>query len=257
MGIKVIEEKINIQREDFTLNGLVFIPKRGETHPAVIIAHGLPSTPLPVEQKGYDVLGRQLCSLGFVSVIFNFSGCQGSGGFFSLKSWVDDLDTISQYLWSLDEVDPSRIAYLAFSMGTIPTIYLVAHSNVKFNNYPKVLVICACPADLPEKRLSELRVGIHLTAEAGGIRITSSYDKEILSEFNEYMPIKWIRAILIPKFILHGARDELINAKNAKKLYEVALEPKKLYILKEAGHKLRQDSKAMQQIFKILQDYLL
>ena len=132
----MIEEKISFQRDNFTLNGMIFIPKRGATHPAVIIAHGLPSTPLPVEEKGYDVLGRHLCSLGFVSIIFNFSGCQGSGGFFSLKSWVDDLDTISQYLWSVDEVDPSRIAYLAFSMGTIPTIYLIANSNERLKQLP-------------------------------------------------------------------------------------------------------------------------
>jgi len=247
------EEKISFQREDVTLNGMLFIPNRGNVHPMVIVAHGLPSTALPVEEKGYDELGRQFCSLGIACTIFNFSGCKGSGGFFSLKNWMKDLETVSNSIRVLEEVDPSRVAYLAFSMGTIPTIYFIAHLPKESRIYPSALVICACPAALSKKRLTELQVGIHLTAETGGIRIMNTYDSEIITEFKEYMPIKWIRAIPLPKFILHGAQDELINVQNAKKLYEAAVAPKKLYILEKAGHKLRQDGNAMKKIFEILE----
>lgn len=250
----VIEKNIIIQRDTITLTGMLFIPEGDKKNPAVIIAHGLPSTPLPVQEKGYDDLGRKVCSLGFVSIIFNFSGCQGSGGFFSLKNWVKDITFVSNYVRALKEIDPKNITFLAFSMGTIPTIYYIANLAVSNGIIPNQLIICACPAALSTKRLAELRLGIHLTADAGGIRVERDYDQEIISEFKEHLPIKWIGSISLPKFILHGARDDLIDIKNATQLYETAQEPKELIILKEAGHKLRQDKIAMQKILEIIKN---
>ena len=250
----MIEKRITLQRDAITLTGMLFIPEGTEKNPAVIITHGLPSTPLPVQEKGYDDLGRRICALGFVSIIFNFSGCQGSGGFFSLKNWVKDIVFISNYLRDLKEVDPNSITFLAFSMGTIPTIYYIANLAISNGIIPNQLIICACPAALSDKRLAELRLGIHLTADAGGIRVEKDYDHEIISEFKEHLPIKWIGSISLPKFILHGARDELIDVKNATQLYEAAQEPKELLILKEAGHKLRQDKTAMQKILEIIKN---
>ncbi|MHA1651517.1 MAG: alpha/beta hydrolase [Candidatus Helarchaeota archaeon] len=246
------EKKIHLKRNNTTLNGMLFVPTPDKQHPAVIIAHGLPSTPLPVEEKGYDILGRKIAALGVVSIIFNFSGCKGSGGFFSIQNWVKDLEIVSEYIGNLKEVAPSQIAYLAFSMGTIPTIYLVAHQDQASKLYPKFLIICACPANLSDARLKDLRLGIHLTSQTGGIQIKKDYDKEILSEFKEYMPIRWIAHISSPKFILHGGKDDLINVKNAYDLYEKAKDPKELIILKNAGHKLRQNQSALHKIFEII-----
>lgn len=252
----MIEKDIELRHGDVILTGMLFIPEGKQKNPAIIIAHGLPATPLPVQEKGYDELGRKICALGFVSIIFNFSGCQGSTGFFSLRSWVKDLNRVFNFIKDLEQVNPSQIGFLAFSMGTVPTIYSIAQHDKVGNSYPIFLIICACPAALSEKRLAELRLGIHLTNELGGIRIEESYDAEILSEFREFMPIKWIEDITLPKHILHGARDDLINVKNAYKLFEKAIEPKELIILKEAGHKLRQDANAMNKILKILKNSL-
>jgi dienelactone hydrolase len=252
--IKVIEQNIELKRNDITLSGVLFIPEGNKKNPAVIIAHGLPSTPAPVQEKGYDSLGRKICALGAISIIFNFSGCKGSGGFFSLKNWTKDLELVSNYIWNLEYVDPSRVAFLAFSMGTIPTIYYVAHQNKTAS--PIFLIICACPADLPDARLGDLRLGIQLTNQIEGIRIEKEYDSQMLLEFKEYMPFKWIASIPVPKYILHGRRDDLINVKNAHSLYEKAIEPKKLIILKNAGHKLRQDATALGQIINIIQNNL-
>ncbi|NVM28838.1 MAG: alpha/beta hydrolase [Candidatus Helarchaeota archaeon] len=248
----VLEKDIELKRDDITLSGMLFVPERDDKNPAVIIAHGLPSTPLPVQEKGYDELGRKICALGAVSIIFNFSGCQGSGGYFSLKNWVNDLDLVSNYIWNLEVVDPIKVAFLAFSMGTIPTIYYVAHQAQNGEKQTKFLIICACPATLSDKRLAELRLGIHLTKDAGGIRIEKEYDKEIISDFKEHLPINWIDHISSPKFILHGARDDLVNVKNAHALYEKAQEPKELMILEKAGHKLRQDEIAMARILELI-----
>ncbi len=248
----MIEKAIELKRNDVALSGIIFLPEESGKKPAMIIAHGLPSTPLPVQEKGYDELGRLICKIGLVSIVFNFSGCQGSGGFFSLENWMKDLNFIYNYIRNLDVVNPSQVGFLAFSMGTIPTIYYIAHLPPKGPHYPKVLIICACPADLSEKRLAELRLGVHLTKEAGGIRITDDYDSKIIPEFREYMPIKWIHNIKAAKFIIHGARDDLIDVKNAYNLYQAAHTPKELFILDEAGHKLRQDTNAIEKILQII-----
>lgn len=251
----MLEKNLELSRDDITLTGMSFIPEGNRKFPGVIVAHGLPGTPLPVEEKGYDELGRKICELGAVSTIFNFSGCKGSGGFFSIKNWVKDLNLITTYLRSMKEVNSSQIGFLAFSMGTIPTIYFAAHYSENSNEHPLFLIICASPADLSKSRLAELRVGIHLTSQQGGIRITKAYDTEILAEFKEYMPVNWINYVHTPKFILHGGRDELVNVKNAHSLYEKALDPRILIILKEAHHKLRQDEEAMKKILGIIKDF--
>ncbi|NVM53754.1 MAG: alpha/beta hydrolase [Candidatus Helarchaeota archaeon] len=252
----MIEKVIELKRDNITLTGMLFIPEGNRKNPAVIITHGLPSTPLPVQEKGYDALGRKICALGAVSIIFNFSGCKGSGGYFSLKNWVKDLDLVSKYIQNLEEINASKVAFLTFSMGTIPTIYHIAQQDKNSPLYPTFLIICACPAALSNKRLAELRLGIHLTNDAGGIRIENEYDQEIEPEFKEFLPINWIGQITVPKFILHGARDDLIHVKNAYTLYEKATDPKELIILKNAGHKLRQDKDAMSRIFGILEKNL-
>ncbi len=252
----MIEEIISLKREDVTLGGMIFIPERGQPHPTVIIAHGLPSTPLPVEKKGYDDLGRKICALGMISIIFNFSGCQGSSGFFSIKNWVKDLTLVSNYIWNLKEVNRSRVSYLAFSLGTYPTIYYLAQQTKKRENLPKCVFVCASPADLSNARIADLRLGIHYTNQIGGIRIEESYEKEIINEFKEYMPIKWIPYISIPKFIIHGTADELVDVKNAYRLYEKATDPKELILLEKTQHKIRDDERALNQILKVIGDNL-
>jgi len=112
--------------------------------------------------------------------------------------------------------------------------------------------ICACPADLSGVKLSELRVGIQLANQSGNIRLQEGSEETILTELEEFMPIKWISMISNPKYIVHGAKDRLIDVENAYKLYNYAADPKELIILEAADHQLRQDPDAMQKILSII-----
>ncbi len=252
----MIEENIVLKRNGIKLSGILFTPEGKMQYPAVIIAHGLPSTPTPVQEKGYDVLGRDICALGAMAIIFNFSGCRGSDGFYSIKNELKDLELVSNYIWKLPQVDTSRIGFLAFSAGTIPTIYFVAKREKSPKKRPKLLIICACPADLSGVKLSELRVGIQLANQSGNIRLQEGSEKTILTELEEFMPIKWISLISNPKYIVHGAKDRLIDVENAYKLYNNAADPKELIILEAADHQLRQDPIAMQKILSIIKHKL-
>jgi len=252
----MIEENIVLKRNGIKLSGMLFTPDGKMQYPAVIIAHGLPSTPAPVQEKGYDLLGRNICALGTIAIIFNFSGCRGSNGFYSIKNELKDLEVVSNYIWQLQQVDISRIGFLAFSAGTIPTIYFIANREKSPKTRPKLVIIGACPADLSGVKLSELRVGIDLANRSGNIRLQKGSEDAILTELDEFMPIKWISLISIPKYIVHGAKDRLIDVKNAYKLYEHATDPKELIILDAADHQLRQDANAMQKILRIIKNKL-
>jgi fermentation-respiration switch protein FrsA (DUF1100 family) len=45
--------------------------------------------------------------------------------------------------------------------------------------------------------------------------------------------------------LVHGDRDETVPLNHAHRLYEQALEPKKLVIINGAGHRLRQDDRTI------------
>jgi len=249
-----LEQKIQIRRNGVVLNGMVFCPDISFPKPMVIIIHGLPSTPLPVEEKGYDVLGRQICSLGIAALIFNLSGCMGSTGVFSFTNWTKDLAAVLHFVRQLPSIDNSRLALLAFSAGTIPTIYHLAHLVQKGLQMPRLVILCACPANIAGRQLNELLLVFHLAHQEGIIRIDDNIDTSLLSELQEYTPLRWIQHITIPKYILHGAKDSLVNVQNAYLLFEKAIAPKELFILPNSSHKLRQDSAALKKIFEILKE---
>jgi len=253
----MIEKHIELKRNGIRLTGMLFIPNSGAKYPAVIIAHGLPSTPLPVEQKGYDILGRNICNLGVIAIIFNFSGCSGSSGFYSIGNEIKDLELVLNYILKLREVDKSRLAFLAFSAGTIPTIYFIAQQNQSQKKYPKLIIICACPADLSSVKMTALRLGFRLANQSGFIRLQESYEENLPSEMEEFMPIRWIEHIAIPKYIVHGAKDRVVPVDNAYSLFEYAKDPKELIILKDAEHHLRQDPNAIEKILNIIKKELL
>ena len=48
-----------------------------------------------------------------------------------------------------------------------------------------------------------------------------------------------------PLLLVHGGRDEVVNVDHAYRLYAQAGEPKQLVIVNGAGHRLRQDERAM------------
>jgi len=248
----MIEENIELNRDGIKLTGMLFTPEGNGKYPAVIIAHGLPSTPLPVQEKGYDILGRNICALGAIAIIFNFSGCNGSEGFYSIKNEIKDLESVSNFIWKLRGVDISRVAFLAFSAGTIPTIYFIAQREQVRKKCPKILIVCACPADLSGAKVAELRFGMQLANQSGNIRLQEGSEDEILMEVEEYMPIKWISQISAPKYIVHGAKDYVVNVENAYSLYEHAVDPKELIILINGGHQLREDTDAMEKILNII-----
>lgn len=237
-----------MQTRDFTLevDGLrilacLYLPALGGAYPTVVICHGIPSgIPTPGD-KGYPFLAEQLCQQGFAVLIFNFRGTGESGGNLDILGWARDLRAVVGYLYDLPEADKSRLFLFGFSAGAAVSIYLAAHDK-----RISAVVACACPAefsfvDSPESLVEHFR-NIGVIRE----RNFPPSVEEWFSGFKLLNPISYVSQISPrPLLLIHGSEDELVPVSDARRLYERAGRPKKLVIIKGAGHRLRQDERAV------------
>lgn len=209
-------EPVSFKSDGIRINGTLFTSDN--ISPAVCVCHGIPRVAKPVEQKGYPDLADRLVKLNLSSLIFNFRGSPGSAGDFSLRGWSKDLSTAIDFLRGRKEIN-DEIGLVGFSAGAIVSIYNAARDErIKF------LAACSAPARVPE----------------------------IVSSEKGFDPIRWIGNVSCPVLFLHGKKDELIDPSDAFELYNVANHPKQIKIIDDAGHRIRQNREAMDELVRWL-----
>ncbi|MHB8084797.1 MAG: alpha/beta hydrolase [Dehalococcoidia bacterium] len=232
--------------DELILAGEVYIPDDcGRSYPAICICHGIPAVPYnPDEKGGYPDLAARFCQAGFVSMVFNFRGCGPSQGNIDMVGWTHDLVAAIDFLNMLPEVDKSRICLLGSSGGAAVSVYVAA-------NDPRIHAVAtfACPAEFnfmatgltADSLISRFR-------EIGVIKdpaFPPSVDKW-LENFKTIAPIKFVKKISPrPLLLVHGDKDETVPVEQADRLYYEAGEPRQKVILSGAGHRLRQDERAV------------
>ncbi len=121
------------------------------------------------------------------------------------------------------------------------------------------VVACACPAEFtfftevndPQSIINHFRsIGVirdsDLPSSAG----------EWLNGFRLVSPIKHVAGIAPrPLLLVHGSGDETVEVNHAHKLYDRAGEPKQLVIIDGAGHRLRQNDRAMTVVIRWLKSH--
>jgi fermentation-respiration switch protein FrsA (DUF1100 family) len=241
-------KKVTLTVEGISIAGQLFLPAGKGPYPAVCICHGIPSgTPKEKDDGGYPELAERMCREGFAVYIFNFRGTGESGDNFDLAGWARDLEAAIDYLWELPEIDRAYLSLLGFSGGAAIAVYVAAKDK-----RVSCVAACACPAeftfmsgvDEPQKVVDYFR-GIGIIRDEG---FPASAEKW-LDGFNEVSPIDCISEIAPrPLLLVHGNKDETVDVGHAHRLYEKAGEPKRLVIIDGAGHRLRQDERAMKQV---------
>jgi len=241
--------KVTLTVEGISIVGQLFLPKRKGPYPALCICHGIPSgTPEEKKDGGYSGLAERMCRRGFAVFIFNFRGTGESGGNFDLAGWGRDLEAAIDYLWELPEIDRAHLSLLGFSGGAAIAIYVAANDE-----RVSCVAACACPAeftflsgvDEPQKIVDYFR-GIGIIRDED---FPASAEKW-LNGFNEVRPIDCVAGIAPrPLLLVHGNKDETVDVGHAHQLYKKSGEPKQLVIIDGAGHRLRQDERAMKQVF--------
>lgn len=223
----------------FRVRGTLCLPEKGRDVVFAVL-HGLPSTPEPVEQKGYLELASLFTKRGVAAALINLRGTGGSEGYFSLPNWAQDTEACLRYLSS--RLEGYKQYLIGFSAGGVVAIYVAAN-----NPNIKGVVSCSAPYTINP---SAVRPLLERALSAGVIRGDRRPDfvERVIFESLKYMPQKWVRAIAPrPIVIAHGRLDELVPVEEAYRLYEAAQEPKKL-LLFNAGHRLRANPADMEKI---------
>ncbi len=241
-------KEVVITVDDISIAGQLFLPEGKRPYPTVCICHGIPSgTPEEKEDGGYPELAKWMCREGFAVFIFNFRGTGESGGNFDLSGWARDLKAVIDYLWELPETDREHLSLLGFSGGAAVAICVAAN-----NERVSCVAACACPAEFtflsevddPQKVVEHFR-GIGIIRDEGFPESAGKW----LNGFNEVRPIDYVDKIAPrPLLLVHGDRDETVDISHARRLYKKAGEPKQLVIIDGAGHRLRQEERAMKRV---------
>jgi putative redox protein len=144
----------------------------------------------------------------------------------------------------LPEINRSHLSLLGFSTGAAVAIYVA--SQDKRVSY---VAACACPAEFTFFTKADDPSSIIDRYRSIGVIRDKDFPhstEEWLSGFRLVSPIKYVAGIAPrPLLLVHGSQDETVEVSDAHKLYERAGEPKQLIIVEGAGHRLRQNDKAM------------
>ena len=214
----------------------------GYPPPAVVIAHGFPSAPGDdgnSDASFPSLADRVATSMGWLALTFQFRGTGTSGGDFSLRGWLDDLGAAVEHL----RVGERTGGIWVTGFGTGGSLAVCAGAA---DPDIRGVATIAAPADFadwarrPRELLSHARAMHAITdddfpasfgewsAELGSIRAESAAA--------EVAPR--------PLLVMHGSRDELVPALDARAVAE-AHGAADLRIITGAGHRLRHDPRAM------------
>jgi fermentation-respiration switch protein FrsA (DUF1100 family) len=238
-------KSVALEVDDLKISGQFYLPEGGQApYPTVCICHGIPTETPDPSNEGYPSFAERICHQGFAVLIFNFRGTGASGGNLDISGWTRDLKAAIDYLFTQPEVDKSHLSLLGFSGGAAVSIYVASQDS-----RVSCIAACAClteftfitEVDNPQSVIDNFR---HI----GTIRDKDfpQSTEEWLNGFRLVSPINHISRIAPrPLLLVHGNQDDMVPVTDAYKLYEKAREPKQIIIVDGAGHRLRQDERAM------------
>jgi len=248
------DSAVILSADDIMLAGEVFLPDDCTgVYPGICICHGIPAVPYnPEEKGGYPELAARFCRAGFAALVFNFRGCGPSQGNIDMPGWTRDLEAAVDFLHMLPEVDRKKIYLLGSSGGAAASIYAAAHDK-----RVSAVATLACPAEF--HFLAEGYTAESLITRFREIGIIKDADfppsvQKWLDGFKTVAPIEHVGKLSPkPLLLVHGESDDVVPVEHAERLYAKAGQPRGKIILPGAGHRLRQDERAIGAVMSWLQ----
>lgn len=170
--------------------------------PAVVICHGRGSNK---DKPGWLEVARKFCKEGYSVLRFDFRGHGKSEGSYDKLTddmLIEDVASAIDFLFKQDSINNSKIGIIGSSLGGRIAI-LTAASDKRI----KCLATWAAP-----------------------------YQSRKL---NTYSALDSISKVNIPVLLIHGDEDDVVDVSQAKKLFEMANDPKELKIIHGANHFLK------------------
>jgi alpha/beta superfamily hydrolase len=211
----------------------------------VILCHGIPGGgKKDPKDKGYSHLAASLSREGYVAVIFNFRGAGESSGDFDIIGWVEDLKGVIDYSRTSTGC-LLQTGLFGFSAGAAVAVHVAAHDK-----RIGALLLCGCPAEFGTIKSESGIEQFFQRARELGIISSPGFppDRSLwVKGFETVCPEHGIGEIeATRKLIVHGDADDVVPVEHAYRLFQKAQEPKELLIIKNGGHRLRLNEKAMQ-----------
>jgi len=165
-----------------------------------------------------QLFGGFLRSLGCRFFVFDYRGYGPNGGSPSEHGTYLDAEGALAYLHNRPDVDPARIVFYGFSLGSGVAVELALRE-------PGAGLVLRAPftsiRDLIVDRYPPLRRVLALTPWL---------------PFTRYGSAAKISRVPIPVLIMHGDADESVPQWMGRRLYELAPEPKRFVSFPGAGH---------------------
>ena len=198
-----------------------YLPARGPARATVLFLHG-----------NADNISTHFASVawmpaqGFNVLALDYRGYGASQGEPSLAGAQLDIEAALRELLARPDVDPRRIVLFGQSLGGALAIHYAARGAYRV--HLRGLVVDSAFSDYREITREKM-ASFLLTWPLQWL--------PWLTVDNSYSPAASIGALSpLPVLVIHGERDTIVPPHHARRLYELAREPKELWMVPEAGH---------------------
>ena len=215
----------------------------GSGRHGLVLCHGFPveSTHSETQSRGYQELADRLATdTGWMVLTFSFRGTADSTGNFSLGGWLEDLKAATNTLATVAGVDAVWVC--GFAAGGALAL-CAAGEDTRVRG----VAAFSAPADFAERAADALRFVAQ--ARAAGVIRDAGFPSDLdawARELRDVRPLRLIGNIPPrPVLLVHGANDEVVPVLDSRALADAGGEQVELRILPGAGHRLRNDPRAI------------
>ena len=239
---KVIEERPVVFRNKRgqKLFGVLHLPLTDYLSPIVIMAHGFTDDKTG-DNRLFVKFARKAAEGGMAVLRFDFAGSGDSEGDFSqttVISEIEDLAGAVDFVYTLAEIDTAQINLIGYSLGGAVSIIFAANDlRIKsFIGWAPVSFLPATFRRILGNKVFFLRRRTGLVACGNGNK-QFYLKKDFFNDLEAYDLAGSIKKIAPrPIVLVQGSLDKKVLSKETQLLFQSAEEPKRIYIVKDAGH---------------------
>jgi len=228
--------------------GILHLPKRKKP-PIIVMCHGFTGCKLGTPFGLFVQAARYWCRNGFAVLRFDFRGCGDSEGEFEdycFRVTLEDTKSAIKFLTTLENVDVSRVGIVGHSRGGPTAIAIAAETKI-----PKCLVTWNSVVDfkyfLTKDEIRKIKRKGYMLYD--GFKV----GKALLEDFN-YNIKDYIEKLNVPSLFIHSEKDQVVNIKHSKLLFDWCKTKKKFVTIKNADHVFSNPNNR-ERVFKITLDW--